>query len=169
MIRYWLSRAFTKHAERFVPGDRFFNATAKDLMETNRDYYRDELTNSLKILFEKFDAALHIESEATGNGRAVFKISSPRYPTNAPIEFSVSTECSDLLLSLGREAAFCIEKNGESKIFYYGNSINPDNDSQHLGMPRYFDQIKQIAQYFSRETFSALYAARPKTIDVTPA
>ncbi len=159
MIRYKLSRLFTRYAENFIPGDVLFGASAK-IMEMNRDHYRDTLIESLQTLFGTFNSGLVLESENAGNGQAVLKISSPqKYPGLRPVEFNLSTETSNFLMGAGgREAAFLIKKDNQEKLFYYGNSWNPDNDSQFLGMPRYFAEVQEIAQHLRRETYDDLYA-----------
>lgn len=159
MIRYKLSRLFTNYAEHFVPGDRFLQASAAELMQANRDHYRDTLIESIQTLFEKFDSGLILEHQNAGTGKALLKVSSPqKYPGLYPVEFELSTETSDFLMATGREAVFCIQKGTQEKLFYYGNAWNPDNHSQHLGMPRYIAEVQDIAQHLSRETYAELYA-----------
>lgn len=159
MLRYKLSRIFTAKAERFVPGDSFFNKSAKQIMDSNRNHYRDRLIESLQTLLEKFQTGLVMTSKTTGTGQATFKLTAPiTYPNGTPIEIQLSTECSDLLLMMGREAAFRIECNGEKKVFYYGDSYSPDNSSQFLQMPNYVGDVREIAVHLHSKTFSGLYA-----------
>lgn len=158
MLRLRLSRLFTRYAERFVPGDSFFGKSASALMESNRDAFRDDLIEGLQAIFTKFDSGLAMESKNTGTGKALLKFSGTKnYIGMVPAEFEIETETSDFLMATGRVAAFTFKNNGQEQSFYYGNSWSPDNDSQHLGVPKYPDEVIKIAQYLREESYKDLY------------
>jgi hypothetical protein len=175
MRRYRLSKIFTEKVEPFLSRDGFFGMSAAQNMRLNRDHYRDAVIEGVQKLYFLFNSNLQMQAENTGIGTATLKVSSTQdhYLGYSPAEIKLSTECSDLLLALGREAAFCLESDGKKEIIYYGNSYNPDNDSQRLNMPNHIGDIKVIASEISRMTYASLYkqyqknnGARPLVIDM---
>ncbi len=158
MVRFRLSKLFSQFGQRYVPGDKFLQYTSTELMAANRNAYCRDLIKGLKDMLEKFDSGLVLQTTYTGNGQAAFEVLSPkRYPEIPPATFFLTTETSDFLMATGREAVFTIHKSGQKKSFYYGNSWNPDNDSQHLGLPRYPQDVIAIAHHVSRLAYADLY------------
>lgn len=170
MIRYRLSRLFSDIAQHWMPGDRFLGASATQLMEGNRNLYRDQLIETLDQLYSRFDSGLMLESRTTGTGEATLRLSSPaKYPGYYPAEFAVKTESSDLLMATGRLAAFHITpqekvepEEPSSRVFYYGNAFNPDNQAALMGTPPYLNDANEIARYLHQAAFAALYARYSK-------
>ncbi len=158
MVRFRLSRLFSKYGQRYVPGDKFLQSTSVELMNANRVAYANNLVNGLKAMLEKFDSGLILQATLTGKGQASLEVSSPqRYAQIPPVNFYLTTETSDFLMATGREAVFTIHKDGQEKSFYYGDSWNPDNHSQSLGLPRYPHEVITMAHHISRLAYADLY------------
>lgn len=158
MVRFRLSRLFSQLGQRYVPGDKFLQATSVELMDANRHAYCHDLIKGVKDMLEKFDSGLILQATHTGIGQAVLEISSPkRYAQIPPANFYLTTETSDFLMATGREAVFTIHKDAQKKSFYYGNSWNPDNHSQNLGLPRYPQDVITIAHHLSQLAYADLY------------
>lgn len=163
MIRYKLSKIFTKSIEPIIPWKTFFGDSAKENMELNRNFYRDRMIKNIQMLFDTFENKLKLESENTGTGKAILTVTSlESYKGFDPVKINLSTECSDLLLALGREAVFCLEKDDVQEILYYGNSIHPDNHSQMMGMPEHIADVQKIAYAVQTMTFHALYQEKTR-------
>lgn len=160
MILYHLSRLFSRYAQAWVPGDRFLGKSSPALMGRNKDFYRDQVITGMQQLFSKFDTGLELHSEKTGTGQALLKISAPqKYPGYSPALLTLQTECSDALLCAGRVAAFQIEsKDQPAHIIYYGDSYEPDNQAQLLGLPPYLGDLNEIARHVHSRAFADLYA-----------
>ncbi len=158
MVRFRLSKLFSQFGQRYVPGDKFLQSTSVELMNANRNAYCNDLIKGLKDILEKFDSGLVLQATHTGIGQAALEGFSPqRYAQIPPATFYLMTETSDFLMATGREAVFTIHKDGQKKSFYYGDSWNPDNHSQHLGLPRYPQDVIAIAHHVSRAAYADLY------------
>lgn len=164
MIRYRLSRLFTRYAEPHLPDDKFFGLSAAQLMANNRDYYGAELIEALGQLFQNFESNLILTAQRTGTGCATLALCAPeKYPGYAPALIEIKTETSDLLLAMGRLAAFRITpRNSAAQIFYYGDSYDPDNKARLMGLPPYLGDVNQIARYIHDAAFADLYARYQK-------
>lgn len=135
MLRYNLSKAFSRVA--YAP---FKNQ--QEHRKCSRDYYRDKILKDTGKILAHFHYSMDIEKKETGEAEITLKRAI--YP-DYELKLKCSTEWSDLLLASGRAAAIKLETGDTERVFYYGDSNNPDNYGQFVGRLDYQWDIEKIA------------------------